>query len=143
MYELLVAFLIVVLIVLFCNRRRSDDELVVVYLEQLNANAHTAEGAAKLNAAKNAVANSKGAPAKVVLKNAVAAADSVVLTKNESAMVNPHSYDKCVHGCGNCLAYNTEPILREMTFFNNIYDTEHSYERDPDVTPEFQRYYAD
>ena len=141
MYELLVAFLIVVLIVLFCSRRR--DDMVVVYLEQLHANSHTAEGAAKLNAAKNAVANSKGQPAKIVLKNAVAAVDAVVLSKNESVMTNPHSYDKCVHGCGNCLAYNTEPILREMTFFNNIYDTEHSYERDPAVIPEFQRYYAD
>ena len=72
----------------------------------------------------------------------VTAVDAVVVSKGEDAMTNPHSCDKCVHGCGNCIGYNTEPILREMTFFNNIYDTEHSYERDPDVIPEFQRYYS-
>lgn len=142
MYELLVAFLIVVLIVLFCHRRRQQD-IVVVYLESLAANATTAEGAAKLNAAKNAAADSKGAAPDAVLQKMKVAVDSVQLTKNEPVMENPHSYDKCVHGCGKCLAYNTEPILREMTFFNNIYDSEHSYERDPNVTPEYQRYYAD
>lgn len=142
MYELLVAFLIVVLIVLFCHRRRNQD-IVVVYLENLAANATTAEGVAKLNAAKNAAANSKGASSEEVVKNMAAAVNSVKLTENEPVMVNPHTYDKCVNGCGKCLAYNTEPILREMTFFNNIYDSEHSYERDPAVTPEYQRYYAD
>lgn len=142
MYELLVAFLIVVLIVLFCHRRRHQD-IVVVYLESLAANATTAEGAAKLNAAKNAAADSKGAAPDAVLQKMKVAVDSVQLTKNEPVRENPHSYDKCVHGCGKCLAYNTEPILREMTFFNNIYDSEHSYERDPNVTPEYQRYYAD
>ena len=52
------------------------------------------------------------------------------------------SYDNCMSYCGRCNAYSTEPILREMIFYNNIYDKEHSYECDPVVQEEFQRIYA-
>ena len=31
-----------------------------------------------------------------------------------------HAYDNCMASCGECNAYNTEPILREMTFYNNL-----------------------
>lgn len=53
------------------------------------------------------------------------------------------AHDNCLASCGGCNAYNTEPVLREMVFFNNIYDKEHSYECDPVTLAPFARAYAD
>lgn len=50
-----------------------------------------------------------------------------------------HAYDNCMASCGECNAYSTEPILREMTFYNNLYDKEHSYECDPQTQLPFAR----
>lgn len=51
------------------------------------------------------------------------------------------AHDNCLASCGGCNAYNTEPVLREMVFFNNIYDKEHSYECDPVTLAPFARVY--
>ena len=51
------------------------------------------------------------------------------------------AYDGCMASCGGCDAYNTEPVLREMVYFNNLYDKEHSYECDPATLPPFARVY--
>jgi len=51
------------------------------------------------------------------------------------------AHDNCMASCGGCNAYNTEPVLREMVFFNNIYDKEHSYECDPETLAPFARVY--
>lgn len=60
------------------------------------------------------------------------------------ASTKPHkAYDNCMASCGGCDAYNTEPVLREMVYFNNLYDKEHSYECDPDTLAPFARVYAD
>jgi hypothetical protein len=53
------------------------------------------------------------------------------------------AFDNCMASCGGCNAYNTEPVLREMVFFNNIYDKEHSYECDPVTLAPFARVHAD
>lgn len=49
------------------------------------------------------------------------------------------SHDKCMASCGECNAYSTEPVLREMTFYNNLYDKEHSYECDAETALPFAR----
>lgn len=51
------------------------------------------------------------------------------------------AYDGCMASCGGCDAYNTEPVLREMVYFNNLYDKEHSYECDPLTFEPFARVY--
>jgi hypothetical protein len=51
------------------------------------------------------------------------------------------AYDGCMASCGGCDAYNTEPVLREMVYFNNLYDKEHSYECDPATFEPFARVY--
>lgn len=51
------------------------------------------------------------------------------------------AYDNCMASCGECNAYQTEPVLREMVFFNNLYDKEHSYECDPATMLPFARVY--
>lgn len=51
------------------------------------------------------------------------------------------AYDGCMASCGGCDAYNTEPVLREMVYFNNLFDKEHSYECDPETFAPFARVY--
>ncbi len=106
------------------------------------------------NAAKNALDN--GASGKDAAEAAKRAANTVSGTlmntgdaygggyaQNVLNGSGPYkSYDNCMSYCGRCNAYSTEPILREMTFYNNLYDKEHSYECDPVVQKEFQRIYA-
>ena len=53
------------------------------------------------------------------------------------------AFDGCMASCGECNAYNTEPVLREMVFFNNLFDKEHSYECDPPGPLPFARVFAD
>lgn len=51
------------------------------------------------------------------------------------------AYDGCMASCGGCDGYNTEPVLREMVYFNNLYDKEHSYECDLATFEPFARVY--
>ena len=41
---------------------------------------------------------------------------------------NHQTYDGCMASYVGCGTYNVEPVLREMNFFNNLYDKENSYE---------------
>lgn len=115
MKELLLAFLIffIICFLLLLRQEQADDNAVILVVDDLNR-----------SNANRLLSDSHGACGSILDQS------------------SPYrAYDNCMASCGGCDAYQTEPVLREMIFFNNLYDKEHSYECDPVVLPPFARVY--